>query len=101
MSDQTTPFWSGTKALITFSVPVTIALSIGTGGYYTAEYYKQRKDGLTFSRHDMHNGQVAIVATTSDDLARIKSVLKLTVAHSPTASEYRVKRYIIGNLAQK
>lgn len=80
MSDQTTPFWSGTKALITFSVPVTIALSIGTGGYYTAEYYKQRKDGLTFSRHDMHNGQVAIVATTSDDLARIKSVLKLTVA---------------------
>lgn len=76
MSDQTTPYWSA-KALITFSVPVTIALGIGTGGYLTAEYCKQNQDGLLFNRQSMRDTSVS---TTTDDLARIKSVLKLTVA---------------------
>jgi DNA-binding XRE family transcriptional regulator len=84
MGDQTTPYqtascWGGTKALITFSVPITIVLGIGTGGYLTAEYCKQRKDGFTFNRQDARSAQAATVATTADHLARIKSVLKLTV----------------------
>ncbi len=80
MVDQTTPCWYGPRALITFSIPVTIAVGIGTGGYPTAEYCKERKDRLTFSRQDAPGNQASTVATTADDLARVKSVLKLTVA---------------------
>jgi DNA-binding transcriptional regulator YiaG len=80
MIDQTTPCWCDPRAFITFSMPVTIALSIGTGGYATAEYCKERKDRLVFSRQDTHRDQAVVIASTADDLAHIRSVLKLTVA---------------------
>lgn len=81
--DQTTPYSEvvpafGTSALIPFSVAVTIALGLGTAGQYTAEYYKQREAKLYFNGdHHTQNGHIA---TTADELARIRSTLKLTVA---------------------
>ncbi len=80
MVDQTTPGWCGPKALITYSVPLTIAFSIGTGGYLTAEYCKERKDRVAFSRKDSSSERGSQIATPADDLARIKSILKLTVS---------------------
>jgi len=80
MLDQTTPCWCGPKALITYSVPFTIAFSIGTGGYLTAEYCKQRKDRIAFSSKDVQVERAAIIATPADDLARIKFILNLTVS---------------------
>jgi DNA-binding XRE family transcriptional regulator len=85
MNDQTTPNnvtpgWGSAKAAITFSVPLTIVLSIGTGGYLTAEHCKQRKDGFVFNYKEGPSAKGATVATTADDLERIKSVLKLTIS---------------------
>ena len=80
LGDQTAPSWNGAKALIAYSIPVTIAFSIGTGGYLTAEYCKERKDRVAFARKDIHSEQAMPAATPAHDLDRIKSVLRLTVS---------------------
>ncbi|MGA2815907.1 MAG: helix-turn-helix transcriptional regulator [Xanthobacteraceae bacterium] len=79
MTDQTTPYQSDSRALI-FTLPLTVALTIGTGGNITAEYCKHQKDGIVFNGH----GGAAIdrfsVASPADELTRIKTTLKLTVS---------------------
>jgi len=78
MTDQTTPCRHDGKASIVFTLPLTVALSIGTGGMLTAEYCKHRKEGLAFNHFDVRS-DYRPVASQADDLARIKSTLKLTV----------------------
>jgi predicted DNA-binding protein (UPF0251 family) len=78
--DQTTPYVSGTTAALTLVVPLTIALSIGTGGHYTSEHHEMRAHKLVFSRDGITGPTAAAAAsTTAADLTRIKSILKLTV----------------------
>jgi transcriptional regulator with XRE-family HTH domain len=80
MTDQTTPSRCDSRALILFSLPLTIALGIGTGGALTAEYVKQRKDGIVFSGSGDVHARDLLVATQAEDLTRIKGALKLTVS---------------------
>ena len=82
--NQTTPFGRNAVAFLPFSLPVvTVALSIGTGGQYTNEYHKQqlRLAGLPSDQREVVHGGYAVntLATTADEIARIKSILKLTV----------------------
>jgi len=64
----------------TVALPMTLVLGIGTGGEYTFNYQRIREAKLVVgtSRPTDRMRETIDVATAADDLARIKSILKLT-----------------------
>jgi DNA-binding transcriptional regulator YiaG len=79
--DQTTPYLSGVPcgAAWTFVIPFTLALSIGTGGYYTRAHDAMREQGPIISKDESNNLPIAAIRTAAHDISWIRSILKLTV----------------------
>jgi len=63
----------------------TVALQVGTGGLATAEYYRAKGDkGYAFARYDFPEKQNVTERTPTEDIARVREVLKLTVTELAT-----------------
>jgi transcriptional regulator with XRE-family HTH domain len=63
----------------------TVALQVGTGGLATGEYYRAKGDkGYAFARYDSPEKQNVTARTPTEDIARAREVLKLTVTELAT-----------------
>jgi len=63
----------------------TVALQVGTGGLATSEYYRAKGDkGYAFARYDFPEKQNVTERTPTEDIARVREVLKLTVTELAT-----------------
>jgi hypothetical protein len=72
-----------TERLIKVAIPaavITLLLETGTGGANTLDYYRLREAKLVVrpNRPAASNSDAIDVATAANDLARIKSILKLS-----------------------
>jgi transcriptional regulator with XRE-family HTH domain len=60
-------------------------LQVGTGGLATGEYYRAKGDkGYAFARYDSPEKQNVTERTPTEDIARVREVLKLTVTELAT-----------------
>ncbi len=77
--NQTLPGRPIASPQLIFALPLTLMLSVGTGGHLNESVYISRLAGTGTPFAHLREIKSIVTATTADDLARIRTILKMSV----------------------
>lgn len=77
--NQTLPSLPASTTKLMFVVPMTLMLTVGTGGHFNELVYNSRLNGTGTPFVHVRDAKPVASVTTADDLAHIRAALKISV----------------------